>query len=117
MRQSGSRRRRLHQTRFHLAAFMAERYKRPVARSWYEVSKRRALRRTLETGQEVRKARNQLKNAEYTKANSDAREIPIRERRDRKRPDRWPSAGACFRCRIGLARERRPCPGARPRVD
>jgi hypothetical protein len=69
------------------------------------------------TDQDVRKARNQLKNAEYTKANSDAREIPIRERRDRKRPDRSPSAGACFRCRIGLARERRPCPGARPRVD
>jgi hypothetical protein len=32
---------------------MAERYERPVARSSYEVSKRLALRTTLETGQEV----------------------------------------------------------------
>jgi hypothetical protein len=32
---------------------MAERYERPVARSSYEMSKRRALRTMLETGQEV----------------------------------------------------------------
>jgi hypothetical protein len=59
----------------------------------------------------------QAQNAENTKANSDVGELPIAKRRDRKRPDRSPSAGACFRCRFGIARKRGSRRSARARVD
>jgi hypothetical protein len=59
---------------------MAERYERPVVFSSYEVSKRLALRSPGEPDQDVRKESSQVRNAEYTKANSDAGEVPIAER-------------------------------------
>src|SRR5260370_28286209 len=59
----------------------------------------------------------QARNAKYTKANSDVGDLPIAKRRDRERPNRSPSVGACFGRGIGLARKRGACGGGRPRVD
>jgi hypothetical protein len=67
-------------------------------------------RPTIELGTQVR-------NAQYTKANSDARKVAIAERWDRDRPGYPRGAGACFRCRLALTGKLVSCLGGRPRVD